>query len=202
MKDLHIDLILPTERRSASPISLKLIGRIVVVVVVVLAVGTMVAGVQKVKSDLARIEAELAPAKASQAKADALIKKLGDFTAMQEEVKSWSVGRVDWPGRLKAIREIVPADIQLNVLGVNDRIGTAAWVGDMEVRGRGEGEDPKKDVDDLVNGFKKCTNFVESAKVMDFKADPDRPKHRLFSAVVTLKPQYFAEKKSENIRKK
>ena len=199
MNHLRVDLILESERRSTSPVSLRFLLRAAAMAALVIIALLGVFFLVKVKTtqmrksnltaEWARIEPRLKDVRELQRGVDRNQEILG-------EVQGWNRARIPWHQHLADLQKIVPETIQIASLRVSDQLlmigKSAALAYNVRLEGRAEGRNPREDVDTLLRLVKNGEGFsgmVEGASVEEgsFRVAPDAKDHRLFAIAVKYK---------------
>lgn len=123
--NLRVDLILPGEQRSASALGLKPVLRVASIILpaaVVLAGLGLSVNVIRLQSEVALLEGRWEQARPRQAKAGAMRKSMTAHRDTLAEITSWRNSRVNWHRQLDALQKLVPPEIQLRSLKVNQSL--------------------------------------------------------------------------------
>lgn len=202
--NLHINLIMPGEQRSAHPINLRSLSRIGTIVgpsVLVLLAFLWVLNWLTLSNKVRIAESvwqELEPRKEA---AIELRNRYQTNQAILRELEGWRAARILWNRQLGGIRTAVPADMQLLSLRVNQVLQVIdkknpARVFSMTIEGRAEGNNADADVLDLQLALrigKPFEDVVEEVNVPRFAADPDNRMHRLFQIECNYEPRFFKD---------
>lgn len=189
--NLHVDLIYPTEQRSASPVSLKGVGRIFLILVLS-AVGLVVArnliAIGGLKSRLAaqdRQWTEVAPKKLLAAK---LIKEASENLEILDELNGWKNSRLEWAQQLLTLARIIPEQVQIKSLSVQhefqvvkgEKVGRAYSLG---MAGRCSSEGAEMHVASFKSEMAKAPGLgpLEEVNVPTFGEDPKKREDRIFT---------------------
>jgi len=206
MDNLRVDVLLETERRSTSPVSLKFLARIVggaaasivAVVIVVLFIKA-----HQAKKELGALQTEWAKTEKQHLKVQKYQTAFRNDKAILDEIEGWRACRMSWREQLDAFQQIVPDTIQLTALRIGESLqlvgNTAALLFSMDIAGRARGSSPRQDVSNLERRLLRSPGFVEvveSAEVRpgSFTKDPApdaEPHHRVFAIGVKFKPREF-----------
>lgn len=128
MKNFRIDVILEDERRSASPVSVKLVARIAgiaIAAIILLVASVFVGSVLRVRARASRISAEWAKVAPKWKRAKSNRKDYDDNKAMLDEIKSWNRSRIEWHTHLMAVAAVVPEGVELEKMSIKGTIGVA-----------------------------------------------------------------------------
>lgn len=122
MNNLRVDLIIEkSERRSTSPVSLKLVARLVgtlVVIAVVALVGFLVVRARVAKRAASDRKAEWEQLEKQTKSFDALDKQLTANKLVEKEITSWSGARFPWGEFLQKFAAAVPKTVQVTMLKI------------------------------------------------------------------------------------
>jgi hypothetical protein len=220
MKNFRIDVILEEERRSASPVSIKLAARIagIAVAAIILLVATIfVGGVLRLKAQASRINddwKELEP-QWEQAKQDK--KEYEKNKAILDEIKGWNKSRIEWHKHLMQIMDVIPQGVELDKMAIKGSIGVAddhaamqfGMVMDGAAREDKKNKSYARSPQEDVMEFEKLLNTAPFAKTMlanvevppqfftDDKAAGASKQDRKFKIVVSYKPRKFLNETSK-----
>lgn len=206
MDNLRVDVMLETERRSTSPVSMKFLARavgtaallIVAAIIVVLFIRS-----QQAKNELSALRTEWEKADKQYQKVKKFQTAFKNDKAVLDEIDGWCACRLSWRDQLDAFQQIVPETIQLTSLRIGESLqlvdGTAALLFSMDIQGRARGSSPRQDVSNLERRLLHAPGFVdvvESAEVrpgsfMEDKTPGAERHHRVFAIDVKFKPRMF-----------
>jgi len=205
--NLRVDLILPTEQRSASVVSAKSLVRIAMIVVpLILAViiASVVMSMMRYRSDLIELERQWKEAEPKKEAAANLRKELAATQDLEKKLMGWKGSRVDWHRQLRGIQKEIPAEarIQLNRLTVNSVLSLEG--GKIPVRsdsatlmGTAFGENARVNVENLKQALLKSstlTGYVNQVEVIRFDQSRDEKASKLdrtFRIDMMYKPRKF-----------
>ncbi len=212
--NLHVNLLLDSERRSSSRVSGKFILKIAAAVAaLVLSVFAAVAlsgarSARQVRLFAEQEKKQLEPV--FRAVSD-LRQEMNDLQNITNAVAAWAASRPDWPGLLAGIRSAVPPNIQLSRLTMNENIsmvdGVPARVITLYFQGRAVGARSETDVQELEKILREKPPFsevMELARVSQFdaaKAD-DRQNARVFDLECRFKPRKLFKPAVQPLEKK
>jgi Tfp pilus assembly protein PilN len=123
--NLHVDLILEGEQRSASPLSAKSLTRVATVtgpLILVVLGGLFLLNWLRVQRDSRVLRMEIAAIEPKVAEARKLKEMLATHRETHAELEGWKRSRLEWHARMHALRGIVPRSIQLTSLRVSQAI--------------------------------------------------------------------------------
>jgi len=203
--NLRVDLILPTEQRSASVINVKSLVRIAIIVVpliVVLAIALGVVNMMQSRGDLDRLKTQWKETEPQKQAAAKLRTQLADNLALEKKVSGWAGSRTMWDQQLRGIqRELPPeARIQLTRLNLGSPISVAAGkvpvrTGLLVLQGAAYGENSEANVQTFRQALVKSpalAALVEKVEVTRFDANPKAGKFdRVFQIDITYKARKF-----------
>ena len=194
MNSLRVDVILESEQRSSSPVSVKFVLQIAGGLIIALLVMGVLFYVVRVKSAERKLidltaEWERTGKVATKAKQDQ--KDLQWLTDIQNEIESWTRARLLWHKHLEDFQAIVPSTIQITSFQVDEqnpmagagRNAHATRVFTLNLQGRAEGENPGKTVDNFLSALRTGPGFSNLVTEVDVKVDTiagDRTNHRVF----------------------
>jgi hypothetical protein len=204
--NLRVDLILPTEQRSASVVSIKSLVRITVIIIPVvlfIIIALAVMNMMRYKSELNGLDAQWKDAEPKKAAAAALRTDLAANIALRSKLTGWTSSRINWQEQLKGIQKEIPAElrIQLSRLGISS--GTSldnkipARGAALTIQGTAFGENAEQNVQNLKQALLKSpvlAGCVEQVDVTRFEASTSlgaSKSDRLFQIDVKYKPRKF-----------
>lgn len=154
--NLRVDLILPAEQRSGSRITLAGLGRVASVTVPLILLVLASSAAMRSRAlhrDLDRVSAEWQQTEPRFKAALHLKEEILRRRAVLNEIEAWRKARVTWHQQLSAMQEIVPAEIQLTELKIDDMIQTVSnkpvRVFKLQLRGRTGGPESEQHVSRL-----------------------------------------------------
>lgn len=178
--NLHVNLILDSERRSSSRISSKFIIRSsasVTVVIFALLIAFILIGAQSAKKQLVFAEQEQKQLEPVFKTVNELKQELDVIQNFTNTISVWSRTRPEWPDLLAGLQAIMPPNIQLIRLTMNESFttveGTPARSVSIYLQGKAVGDHSETDVQNLEKSLKEKTPFigvVDTAKVKQFEA--------------------------------
>ncbi len=182
--NLRVDLILESERRSGSRVSLALVGRVAAVAVPALAalwVVSMIVQYQRVQGELRHAERTWSRMQAEYDAAVALRTNLVERRALLSEIEGWRRARVDWHAQFEALRRGVPDQVQITDLRMDSLIQAASnrtvRQAKLQLSGKTGGPEADAHVAGLLSELQQnpvFTNVIRSAEVPrgSFSQDP------------------------------
>lgn len=188
---LRIDLIQPDEQRSASPIGLKLLGRLALIGVIagVSAFAALnLAAITGLSRQLRSARAEWDKTKPRRADAATLIQEVKENLAIDEEINGWRASRLAWSTQLLAVARLVPPEMQLTSLGIQHDFQimggkTTARAYNLVLDGRCTGRGSEAMVQALKETLHRDSvtgPLTEAVEVPGFREDPKNEQDRLF----------------------
>ncbi|MEI6971442.1 MAG: hypothetical protein WCL44_07965 [bacterium] len=206
MNSLRVDIILESERRSASPVSLKAAAKIIgglVLTLLVAGVLIYIINAQSAKRRRADIEQDWERTSKIEARIRGDQKDLDWLNDVHAEIEGWKQARMLWHQHLADFQALVPPNIQITSFQVDEQIpttGTGARLTSMRaftlnLQGRAEGDNPRGAVDGFLTALRQgagFSNLVEEAKVLKIDTNPlDKTNHRIFTILVKYKARSF-----------
>jgi len=200
--NVRVDLILKSERRSASPINMRSLSRLATVLVPVALVAVVVVyavNIATLKSKVRMVERAWEEAEPKRKEALKLRAVAGRNETILQELEKWKQARISWSDHLRALQETVRPSIQMTKLQVLQSVqimegGVPARVFTVAIEGIAVGRSAKEDVDHLQRGLRTVEPFDrtgEDVAITHFAAAPGRRSDRVFSLKIALKPQGF-----------
>jgi hypothetical protein len=203
---MHVNLILDAERRSASPVPMTTLIRLVfasLVLLLLLAAFSIFSGFRNLQREVRGAREDW---HRSEPKYEAAIKLRNDLALQKsilDEITGWQKARLEWGRQLEVLQKVVPASVQMTDLRVGQLLlvltnNAAGRVFEMRLAGR-TGEASGADVDELRQAFTNQPPFVqvvEEAVIPPgaFKQDPTHGasrNDRVFEIVCRCKPRKF-----------
>lgn len=205
---LQVNLILDSEARSGSTISLKFMIRILAVGVPVL-LGLAIAGLilagRSAKQGLIFAEQEkkdVTPVFNSVIK---MKQELKEARQIVDALEGWGLSRADWHFLLRRLQAVVPPSIQLLRMNVNETIGPAdnisARLAVLYIKGKVLGDSAEDDVRVMVKALQTgpdFTNYFAKVNVQRFEASESATEKnaRIFDLECILAPRKIASPKA------
>lgn len=202
MNSLRVDVILESEQRSSSPVSIKSGLKIVGGLVIALFIGSVLFYVVRVKSAEKRLvditaEWEMTGKVATRVKQEQ--QDLQGLTDIQNEIEGWTRARLLWHKHLADFQAIVPPTIQITSFQVDEqnpmagagKNAHATRVFSLNLQGRAEGENPGQTVDNFLSALRSGPGFSNLVTDVGIKVDTvpgDKTNHRVF----TMNVKYVA----------
>jgi len=205
--NLHVDLIVPSERRSANPLNARSAQRVLLIVgpvAALLLIGTLVVGFLQLKWELSMLETQWSTTAPRKTEADALRNQVSENSDVLAEVRGIKASRIPMRELVAGILIETPPSIQLRGLTVNqfptlEVDGRLARHGGFSAEGKVSGAQAEEDVSTLRERFTQApvfTQLVASATVAEYGPDPARGagrEDRTFRIDATLQPRPFLE---------
>lgn len=201
---MHINLILDNEQRSASPVSLTMVVRLVVgtvITAVVLWILSLYVSYRELKNNTQYCSNEWAQTEPKHVAAKQLREDLIQKSAKLKEIQGWRSTRIEWGKQLENIRGIIPPMIQLTEMRLSQDIlvtsnNIPARVFELRVSGRTGSARSQANVSRLQEALFKqppFDSFVESATIPSgaFRQDPINKADRVFDIVCKYNPRSF-----------
>lgn len=198
--NLHINLLLESERRSSSRISRKFLVKASVACAALLLFSLVVVALSGARSARQRclfVEQEKKQLEPAFRAVTELRRELTDLQDMTNAIMTWAQTRPDWPGLLAGIQSVVPANVQLTRLTVNENItlidNLPTRVVTLFLQGKAAGEHSETDVQELEKSLKEKPPFnavMELAQVKQFEAvkNGGQQDMRIFDIECRFKP--------------
>ena len=204
--NLRVDLILPTEQRSASVINVKSLVRIATIVVptilgllIALAVMNMI----RISSELRNLESQWKEAKPRKEAAAALRKELAGNQDLEKKLTGWTNSRLNWHEQLRGIQKEIPAELQIQLAALT--IGSSMVLVDkvpgraasLTLKGVAFGENTEANVQKLKASLQQSTTLaahigaVEVTRFDASKAAGANKLDRFFQIDAPYKPRKF-----------
>lgn len=200
--NLRVDLILESEQRSASVVSLKFVIRLVAIVVptiLALLIVWAVSSFISIKKQVRNAEEAWKDTEPRQTAVQELRAKANVNLAMLQELEGWKKTHVDWNLHLQAVQRLFPKDLQLSSLTLTHVIQSTPKDGlsrqfVIVLKGTAFGSGADQNVQRLRRSIQKSapfTNILEEAEVKQFEADPQNRNNRLFQVECRYQPRLF-----------
>lgn len=189
--NLRIDLIHPGERRSASPISLKMLGRLAFIVLLA-GVGAYVVlnllAIHTLNRPLRAARAEWEKTQPQRAAAATLIQEVKENLAIDEEIKGWRTSSLPWSTQLLAVARLVAPEMQITSLNVQHDFQieggkTTARAFNLTLDGRCSGRGSETLVQALQEALQRDSAtgpLIELVEIPRFIEDPKNEQDRIF----------------------
>ena len=217
--NLRVDLILPTEQRSASVVSVKSLIRIAAIVVplvLLIVIAWVVTSLMQTRGELNRLEAqwdefgaekawgpkkELTPQKVIDARN--IKAELNKTLAIEKSLAGWATSRMLWDEQLKGIRKEIPPAlrIQLTKLTVVSTMGvsskTPVRANFLTMMGVAYGDNAETSVQTFQKALLNTSSSagrvvsVEVPQCVDNKAPGANKSDRFFKIDMQYKPRKF-----------
>jgi len=178
--NLHINLLLKSEERSASRISRKFILKVSAVfagLLLAALVGIVLIGARSAKQSLLFAQQEKKQLEGAFRTIEELRQELTSLQELTNAISSWAQTRPDWPALLCGVQSIVPPNIQLTRLTASESItlvdNAPTRIVTLYLQGKAAGEHSETDVQELEKSLKEKPPFseiMEFARVKQFEA--------------------------------
>jgi len=197
--NLRVDLILETEKRSASVVNAKGLIRIVAIVVpliVILLISLAVINIRSLSNELKNKEAEMNIAGPKRDEAIKFRAEVGKNKQALDELEGWRKSRISWSEQLLNLQGIIPAKIQLTSLRIMHGIEPPSRIYSMTMLGKAFGDQAKDNVE-LLGDIKKNQAFstvLKDSKVASYKRNNDpavKTGEMLFGVEASYQPRSF-----------
>lgn len=182
--NLHVNLILATERRSGSDVSLKFLLRVALILLATLLVmgaTALALGARGARRERLAVESQkqdIDPIYKSVLQARGELNKLKPLVDLLD---GWQTNRLGLSRYLRELQATVPAKLQLTRLTLQNNLDAAGsppgWVGSVYLRGRAAGQAADADVRSLnrcLNTLPYFDALMEQAEVKRFAADEEQ----------------------------
>jgi hypothetical protein len=203
--NLRVDLLLDTERRSSSLLSMKSVLRISALVIPLILAALATFGVMGLLISVRELRMLDARWQQMEPRTKDAAKLLSEFQANREVMKvleGWRHARVAWHEQFAGIMRVVPAEVQLTHLSVASTIGAVsnkapARVFAMTLQGRATGPEAELRVQEIEARLLSAAPFsslTKKAEVTQFGSDtaPNANKDdRVFQILCTYAPRDF-----------
>lgn len=199
--NLQVNLILDSEKRSGSTVSLKFVIRVAAVAIPVL-MGIAITGIivaeRSARQNMRFAEQEQSQLDPVYASVLGLNSELRECQQVAVTLEGWGASRTDWRLVLRQLQEVVPPSIQLLRMTVTETIGplggVPARMSGMYIKGRVVGETAEDDVRSLDKALKEqpaFTNLFAKVEVKRFEAGENAADRdaRVFEIECMLKPK-------------
>jgi hypothetical protein len=208
--NFRVDLILPSEQRSGSVLSIKSILRIVSIAVpsiilVLFALGIM--SMLRLKNEYNLYKGEKDATEPREKTAVKVRGELGQNRGTLNEITGWSASHIDWHKQFQGLQLAVPEQIQFTGLKIDQSLpvdSVPARVFSCTADGKTRGSTPQSDVQLLISQMKSQPLMAallsqDSVRIVpgSFGDDPDKnaPSHaRVFTIAWEYTPLKFKKK--------
>ncbi|MFZ4779869.1 MAG: hypothetical protein ACOYM3_31300 [Terrimicrobiaceae bacterium] len=190
---MHVNLMLESERRSASPVSLQMTIRIILgtlAAVFLMVLISVFSTHRALKNSVRYNEDEWVRTEPKYKAALQLRDDLARKTATLKEIQSWRESRIAWGRQLEYLQEVVPSAIQLTELRVTHDLlvmtnNVPARVFEMRLSGRTGALRSEADVSEFrqaLSGQPPFDKFMEAVSIPPgaFRQDPATKSDRVF----------------------
>lgn len=198
---MQINLIYEDEQRSASPVSLWLMIRLVMGVTLFLVAFWIVmftVGYRSLRSEVGALEMQWKSTDPEYKAAIQIRNDLADRMDTQKALNAWRESRIAWGTQLESIARIVPEVVQLAEIRVSHAVMSVsnnipARVFEAKFSGRTAAQRSEENVVQFLDGFKEMpfVQFVETAVLPPgaFRQDPMVKSDRIFEIVCKYSPR-------------
>lgn len=199
--NLHVNLILDSERRSGSSVSLKFMVRAAAAVIPIV-LGIMLAGLVMVSRSASQSLKFAEQEKRQQApmyqSAVVLQQQVKEYRQVADALAGWSASRADWRALLDRFQTVVPPSIQVLRLTVTETLGQAgnapARIAGLNINGRVVGDRAEEAVQTLDRALRSDPVFTNVFAKVDVKrfeasANPAEKNTRVFEIECILAPR-------------
>ncbi len=127
--NLRVDLILESEQRSASVVSLKLLKRLAMIVVpalLILIAMFVMLGTMRMGAQVSNLEAQWKALEPQRDAAQAGIREIGRNAAIVKALDSWPATKLTLHDQLAAIMRLTPETMQITQMTYNQTIAVSA----------------------------------------------------------------------------
>lgn len=202
--NLRVDLILPSEQRSASslnPRSLIRIGSILIPCALLAWLAYGLAVMALVRNQFNVLEEQWLYVEPQKAEAIRLSQLLNTNRKLNDELMGWKSAHINWHETLAVLPRRVPATMQIQSVSAGQVLqveaNVLARVFTLRIHGRATGARADQDVDELRDGLRReqtLADVVQSVEVGQFAADTSKsaqPEDRVFRLDCVYKPRPF-----------
>jgi len=201
---MHINLILDTEARSASPVPLNVLIRIIagaLVMLVLLALFSFYSSYRGVQQEVNFAKDDW---RKTGPKYEAAIHRrteLAQKNAILKEIGGWRASRLEWGRQLEGLRTAMPDPIQLTELRVSQVVlagsnNVPARAFEMRLSGRTPAAQAEENVNDLRQALLSKPAFTQCVEAVTipagaFRQDPQGKNDRVFELVCKYAQRRF-----------
>jgi hypothetical protein len=198
---MHINLIYNDEQRSASPVSLWLMVRVVIgsiMFLILFGIGMFIIGYRTLVHQVDTLDSEWKSTDPKYKAALQVRNELAERSDMLKALHRWRDARIAWGGELENFALIVPEIVQLTEIRVSHTVqvvsnNVTARLFEAKFTGRTAAERSEVNVVQFLDGFKAepMNRFVESAVLPSgaFRQDPVIKSDRIFEIVCKYFPR-------------
>lgn len=205
--NLRVDLILPTEQRSASVVNVKSLARIASIVVpailgivIALAVVNMI----RYRSDLKDLEAQWTQTKPKKEAAAKLRTELAANQDLEKRLTAWTKSRLDWHSQLRGIQKEVQPELRIQLtsltigsdMTLTDKGTIPARIDTLILKGMAFGENTEANVQKFkasLQASPTLAGHIESMDITRFDASKASGANKL-DRVFQIEAGYKARK--------
>ncbi|NLB55235.1 MAG: hypothetical protein GX811_05630 [Lentisphaerae bacterium] len=181
--NLHINLILPSERRSGSNVSSKFLLQLVAVilpVLLLLLVLSLIIINKQTSSKLLALKSTWAQTEITQKTVQDIQQEMSASTNLVHDLTLWLDSKLETHVMLKELAEVIPVTAQLTMLTLNDNLvsisNTFQRAGVLFLRGKVTGKQPGEDISNLEKDLVTIKD-IDTASVKRYEADPAQRAH-------------------------
>jgi Tfp pilus assembly protein PilN len=201
---MRVNLILESERRSTSPVSLSVVIRTaagVAILLVMMFVVSLISSYRALNNSVRYVDEEW---KRTEPKYKAALQIRGDLektTATLKEIQSWRETRLAWGQQMEYLQQVVPPLVQLTEMRVTQDLlvlsnNIPARVFELRLSGRTGSLRSEANVSELreaLAGRPPFNAFIESVSIPPgaFRQDPAVKSDRTFEIVCRYFPRPF-----------
>ena len=204
MNNLRVDVILESEQRSASPVNIKFVAKLVgftLLALIAIGVSYFIWSCVSDASTLERDKIEATRLGQEAARVQAEQNKFDEYKAISNELAGIRESRIPWREHLAHFQAMVPSNIQIEsfaakstVVELSGRGKPPSRVFTLSLTGRAEGDKVANIVESFVQELRRGSGFgslVESVPDKDVvvKVDPEDKRIRTFSIKIIYKPR-------------
>ena len=203
--NLQVNLILKSEQRSGSPVSLKSVIRVASIAVPVgllVMLSSAFANVVLLGNELRVLESQWTDARPRMEETARLNKELTVNRKIMKQLQGWKRSHIDWHEQMSMLGDEVPATIQLESLTVSQMLQfldnkVPARVFVIMLKGKAIGHDAEQAVHLLQRGIEETPAFadlIETIRVIKYGADnaeDAREYDRVFQIECAYRPRRF-----------
>ncbi len=203
--NLSINLIQPSEVRSASLVTAKtyiLVSTIVVLLGSLMLIGQAWLSNSSQQAQLQFLEDQWQDASRRQREAQALEREVRELRSIHAAVSGWSYAQIQWPDFLDLLRDHIPSNIQLRTFQLRSEPDTPAGGGmrqtaQLTLGGFAAGPDAENTVEYLrsaLDGTPPFDTWTDRARVSSFREDPAAgpdSEDRIFQLDIRFIPRSF-----------
>jgi hypothetical protein len=200
---MHINLIMENEQRSASPVSLAMLVKIIVATLITIMVLTLISAYFKyhnLKSSVAISAGKWKETEPKHLAAKQLKLDLDQKNTKLKEIQGWKTTRIHWGQQLESLQTMTPSMIQLSELQVTQdilvRSNIPSRVFEMRLAGKTSSAGSEIHVRDFQQALFRQPPFdslIETVSIPAgaFRQDPANKADRIFEISCKYNPRSF-----------